>query len=159
MCRHHRVCQRYAGQRGVSWWCRGRRRGWWCLWRETNEADVQMEDKNGAEEPAVTATVGENVTWSSCPRGFGGVRFALGAFRPGGPGLAERHCHDFSAKAAALIARNAEYNGVAICCRPAAGTPVYADVQMRGKKERYDVIDLDPYGSPASFLDAAVCCV
>lgn len=28
--------------------------------------------------------------------------------------------------------------------------------EMRGKKERYDVIDLDPYGSPASFLDAAV---
>ena len=28
--------------------------------------------------------------------------------------------------------------------------------EMRGKKERYDVIDLDPYGSPAAFLDAAV---
>lgn len=28
--------------------------------------------------------------------------------------------------------------------------------EMRGKKERYDVIDLDPYGSPATFLDAAV---
>lgn len=26
-----------------------------------------------------------------CPRGSGGVRFALGAFRPGGPGPAERH--------------------------------------------------------------------
>lgn len=28
--------------------------------------------------------------------------------------------------------------------------------EKRGKNERYDVIDLDPYGSPASFLDAAV---
>lgn len=28
--------------------------------------------------------------------------------------------------------------------------------EMRGKKDRYDVIDLDPYGSPATFLDAAV---
>lgn len=28
--------------------------------------------------------------------------------------------------------------------------------EMRGKKERYDVIDLDPYGSPAAFVDAAV---
>lgn len=26
---------------------------------ETNEADTQTEEKNGAEEPAVTATVGE----------------------------------------------------------------------------------------------------
>lgn len=28
--------------------------------------------------------------------------------------------------------------------------------EKRGKKEYYDVIDLDPYGSPAPFLDAAV---
>lgn len=28
--------------------------------------------------------------------------------------------------------------------------------EKRGKTERYDVIDLDPYGSPASFLDSAV---
>lgn len=29
------------------------------LSEEMNEADVQTEEKNGAEEPAVTATVGE----------------------------------------------------------------------------------------------------
>ena len=28
--------------------------------------------------------------------------------------------------------------------------------EMRGRRDRYDVIDLDPYGSPAPFLDAAV---
>lgn len=28
--------------------------------------------------------------------------------------------------------------------------------EKRGKADRYDVIDLDPYGSPACFLDAAV---
>lgn len=28
--------------------------------------------------------------------------------------------------------------------------------EKRSKTDRYDVIDLDPYGSPASFLDAAV---
>lgn len=28
--------------------------------------------------------------------------------------------------------------------------------EARGKKDRYDVIDLDPYGSPSSFVDAAV---
>ncbi len=28
--------------------------------------------------------------------------------------------------------------------------------EARGRKERYDVIDLDPYGSPSPFLDAAV---
>lgn len=29
------------------------------LSEETNDADTQIEEKNGAEEPAVTATVGE----------------------------------------------------------------------------------------------------
>lgn len=29
------------------------------LSEETNEADVQTEEKNGAKEPAATATVGE----------------------------------------------------------------------------------------------------
>lgn len=28
--------------------------------------------------------------------------------------------------------------------------------EARGKKNRYDVIDLDPYGSPSPFIDAAV---
>lgn len=28
--------------------------------------------------------------------------------------------------------------------------------EARGKNARYDVIDLDPYGSPAPFVDAAV---
>lgn len=28
--------------------------------------------------------------------------------------------------------------------------------EARGRKDRYDVIDLDPYGSPAPFVDAAV---
>lgn len=28
--------------------------------------------------------------------------------------------------------------------------------EARGKNQRFDVIDLDPYGSPSSFLDAAV---
>lgn len=36
------------------------------------------------------------------------------------------------------------------------GHPSMLMYEKRGKTERYDVIDLDPYGSPASFLDAAV---
>lgn len=112
--------------------------------------------------------------------GLRSVRFALEV-----PGLHNVTANDFSVKAAALIARNAEHNNVTellqASCRDArwghrSTLPQHASrhpsffslrlssgspssmlmYEMRGKKEGYDVIDLDPYGSPASFLDAAV---
>lgn len=114
--------------------------------------------------------------------GLRSVRFALEV-----PGLQSITANDFSAKAAALIGRNAQHNAVShllqASCKDARSrnTPVpplpllsrlpvekkkkslfsmcFSSLlmyEMRGKKERYDVIDLDPYGSPATFLDAAV---
>ncbi|KAK5865353.1 hypothetical protein PBY51_019633 [Eleginops maclovinus] len=133
------------------------------LSEETTEADVQMEadvqteEKNGAEPPTETAKVGEKcerglrVLEGLAASGLRSVRFALEV-----PGLRSVTANDFSTKAAALIARNAEYNGVrhllSASCRDAS----MLMYEMRGKKERYDVIDLDPYGSPSAFLDAAV---
>ncbi|XP_040001474.1 tRNA (guanine(26)-N(2))-dimethyltransferase isoform X2 [Xiphias gladius] len=127
------------------------------LSEEQNEADVQMEEKNGAEEPALTAKVGEKcelglrVLEGLAASGLRSVRFALEV-----PGLQSVTANDFSAKAAALIARNAQYNGVSHLLQPSCRDASMLMYEMRGKKERYDVIDLDPYGSPASFLDAAV---
>ncbi|XP_022620156.1 tRNA (guanine(26)-N(2))-dimethyltransferase isoform X1 [Seriola dumerili] len=127
------------------------------LAEETNEADAQMEEKNGAEEPAVTATVGEKcelglrVLEGLAASGLRSVRFALEV-----PGLQSVTANDFSTKAAALIARNAQYNGVGHLLQASCRDASMLMYEMRGKKERYDVIDLDPYGSPASFLDAAV---
>ncbi|TKS68644.1 tRNA (guanine(26)-N(2))-dimethyltransferase [Collichthys lucidus] len=127
------------------------------LSEETNEADVQTEEKNGAEEPAVTVTVGEKyehglrVLEGLAASGLRSVRFALEV-----PGLQSVTANDFSTKAAALIARNAQYNGVSHLLQASCRDASMLMYEMRGKKERYDVIDLDPYGSPASFLDAAV---
>ncbi|XP_042341042.1 tRNA (guanine(26)-N(2))-dimethyltransferase [Plectropomus leopardus] len=127
------------------------------LSEETNEADAQTEEKNGAEEPAVTATVGEKcesglrVLEGLAASGLRSVRFALEV-----PGLQSVTANDFSTKAAALIARNAQYNGVSHLLQASCRDASMLMYEMRGKKERYDVIDLDPYGSPASFLDAAV---
>uniref|UniRef100_A0A671TIW2 tRNA (guanine(26)-N(2))-dimethyltransferase n=2 Tax=Sparus aurata TaxID=8175 RepID=A0A671TIW2_SPAAU len=124
---------------------------------ETNEADAQTEEKNGAEEPAVTATVGEKcenglrVLEGLAASGLRSVRFALEV-----PGLQSVTANDFSTKAATLIARNAQYNGVSHLLQASCRDASMLMYEMRGKKERYDVIDLDPYGSPASFLDAAV---
>ncbi|XP_070779154.1 tRNA (guanine(26)-N(2))-dimethyltransferase [Enoplosus armatus] len=127
------------------------------LSEETNEADVQTEEKNGAEEPAITATAGEKcerglrVLEGLAASGLRSVRFALEV-----PGLQSVTANDFSTKAAALIARNAQYNGVSHLLQASCRDASMLMYEMRGKKERYDVIDLDPYGSPASFLDAAV---
>ncbi|XP_034739802.1 tRNA (guanine(26)-N(2))-dimethyltransferase [Etheostoma cragini] len=83
--------------------------------------------------------------------GLRSVRFALEV-----PGLQSVTANDFSTKAAALIARNAQYNGVSHLLQASCRDASMLMYEMRGKKERFDVIDLDPYGSPASFLDAAV---
>uniref|UniRef100_A0A3B3UNK2 tRNA (guanine(26)-N(2))-dimethyltransferase n=1 Tax=Poecilia latipinna TaxID=48699 RepID=A0A3B3UNK2_9TELE len=122
---------------------------------ETNEAE--MAEKNGAEKPKVTARVGEKcenglrVLEGLAASGLRSVRFALEV-----PGLQSVTANDFSSKAAALIARNAQYNRVDHLLQPSCRDASMLMYEMRGKKERYDVIDLDPYGSPAAFLDAAV---
>ncbi|XP_074544760.1 tRNA (guanine(26)-N(2))-dimethyltransferase [Halichoeres trimaculatus] len=128
------------------------------LSEETNEADAQTEQKNGAEkEPTVTATVGEKcehglrVLEGLAASGLRSVRFALEV-----PGLQSITANDFSSKAAALIARNAQYNGVNHLLQASCKDASMLMYEMRGKKERYDVIDLDPYGSPSAFLDSAV---
>ncbi|KAM3864962.1 tRNA (guanine(26)-N(2))-dimethyltransferase [Diretmus argenteus] len=119
-----------------------------------NEAD---EEKNGGEEQVVTATVGQKcenglrVLEGLAASGLRSVRFALEV-----PGLRSVTANDFSTKAAALISRNAEYNGVQHLLQASCKDASLLMYEMRGKKERYDVIDLDPYGSPATFLDAAV---
>lgn len=123
----------------------------------SEEADVPTEEKNGAAQPAVTATVGEKcenglrVLEGLAASGLRSVRFALEV-----PGLQSVTANDFSAKAAALIARNAQHNGVGHLLQASCKDASMLMYEMRGKKERYDVIDLDPYGSPAGFLDAAV---
>uniref|UniRef100_A0A3Q1H5U9 tRNA (guanine(26)-N(2))-dimethyltransferase n=1 Tax=Anabas testudineus TaxID=64144 RepID=A0A3Q1H5U9_ANATE len=127
------------------------------LSEEMNEADVKTEEKNGAEEPAVTATVGEKcehglrVLEGLAASGLRSVRFALEV-----PGLQSVTANDFSTKAAALIARNAQYNGVSHLLQASCKDASMLMYEMRGKNARYDVIDLDPYGSPSCFLDAAV---
>ncbi|XP_038146571.1 tRNA (guanine(26)-N(2))-dimethyltransferase [Cyprinodon tularosa] len=125
------------------------------LSEDTNEADMQMEEKNGAQE--VTARVGEKcenglrILEGLAASGLRSVRFALEV-----PGLQSVTANDFSTKAAALSARNAQYNGVGHIVQASCRDASMLMYEMRGKKERYDVIDLDPYGSPAVFLDAAV---
>ncbi|XP_056136120.1 tRNA (guanine(26)-N(2))-dimethyltransferase isoform X2 [Lampris incognitus] len=126
------------------------------LSEEKKETDEQMEESHH-NELAETVTVGEKcenglrVLEGLAASGLRSVRFALEV-----PGLQSVTANDFSTKAAALISRNAQYNGVSHLLQASCRDASMLMYEMRGKKERYDVIDLDPYGSPATFLDAAV---
>ncbi|KAI8620901.1 N2,N2-dimethylguanosine tRNA methyltransferase-domain-containing protein [Chytriomyces sp. MP71] len=70
--------------------------------------------------------------------------------------------NDFDAKAAESIKSNAEFNGVLGKVLPNEGDAnmvMYQSLQRHGfgeKKLRFMIVDLDPYGTAAPFLDAAV---
>uniref|UniRef100_A0A8C1WIC1 tRNA (guanine(26)-N(2))-dimethyltransferase n=1 Tax=Cyprinus carpio TaxID=7962 RepID=A0A8C1WIC1_CYPCA len=118
---------------------------------------VQQHEEEGGKKEYITASVGERceqglrVLEGLAASGLRSVRFALEV-----PGLKSITANDYSAKAAALIARNAQHNNVSHILQASQRDASMVMYEARGKKERYDVIDLDPYGSPSPFLDAAV---
>ncbi|XP_075715233.1 tRNA (guanine(26)-N(2))-dimethyltransferase [Rhinoderma darwinii] len=122
-----------------------------------NGEDCVIPEDNPAPAERRTVTVRE-----ACPEGLRvleglaasglrSIRFAREV-----PGLQSIVANDFSASAVELIKRNIQFNGVEHLV-----TASYSDARMlmynsMGKHDRFDVIDLDPYGSPAMFLDAGV---
>uniref|UniRef100_A0A3B4B4S3 tRNA (guanine(26)-N(2))-dimethyltransferase n=1 Tax=Periophthalmus magnuspinnatus TaxID=409849 RepID=A0A3B4B4S3_9GOBI len=122
-----------------------------------SEEQTETEETNGGEKPVEIARAGERcesglrVLEGLAASGLRSVRFALEV-----PGLCSVTANDFSAKAAALIARNAQYNNVSHLVEASCKDASLLMYEKRGRKDRYDVIDLDPYGSPSPFIDAAV---
>uniref|UniRef100_A0A3B4B7C3 tRNA (guanine(26)-N(2))-dimethyltransferase n=1 Tax=Periophthalmus magnuspinnatus TaxID=409849 RepID=A0A3B4B7C3_9GOBI len=122
-----------------------------------DEQTEETEETNGGEKPVEIARAGERcesglrVLEGLAASGLRSVRFALEV-----PGLCSVTANDFSAKAAALIARNAQYNNVSHLVEASCKDASLLMYEKRGRKDRYDVIDLDPYGSPSPFIDAAV---
>lgn len=55
-----------------------------------------------------------------------------------------------------IINKNIELNKMEHLIRASCGDAAMVMYQNRDKEKRFDVIDLDPYGSPHLFLDAAV---
>ncbi|KAK7241852.1 tRNA (guanine-N2-)-methyltransferase [Aureococcus anophagefferens] len=72
------------------------------------------------------------------------------------PGVRKVVANDVDADAAAACGRNAAENGAADICEAHCGDAVDFMTASRGKGSQGFVIDLDPYGSCAPFLDAAV---
>ncbi|XP_053868607.1 tRNA (guanine(26)-N(2))-dimethyltransferase [Malaclemys terrapin pileata] len=83
--------------------------------------------------------------------GLRSIRFAKEV-----PGLRAVVANDFSSKAVELMARNVHFNGVGHLVTSSLADARMLMYQQKAEKHPFDIIDLDPYGSPATFLDAAV---
>uniref|UniRef100_A0A8V5H048 tRNA (guanine(26)-N(2))-dimethyltransferase n=1 Tax=Melopsittacus undulatus TaxID=13146 RepID=A0A8V5H048_MELUD len=83
--------------------------------------------------------------------GLRSIRFAKEV-----PGLRSVVANDCSALATDLIGRNVDFNGVGALVTPSMADARMLMYQCKANRDPFDVIDLDPYGSPAPFIDAAV---
>ena len=83
--------------------------------------------------------------------GLRSVRFALEI-----PGLKEVMANDLDQNAVEFIRKNIERNEVESLVTPSCGDASLIMYLNRKFADRFDVIDLDPYGSPTQFLDGAV---
>ncbi|CAM9749899.1 unnamed protein product [Ectocarpus sp. 12 AP-2014] len=76
------------------------------------------------------------------------------------PGVKEVVVNDLDEAAVHAAQRNIDFNQVDVSkIRVQQGDAISAMHASSAAKQRFDVIDLDPYGSAAPFLDAAVQCV
>ncbi len=85
--------------------------------------------------------------------GLRSMRFALEV-----PDIASITINDLSPDAVDVIKKNVEFNGLADStspvCIPNIGDAV--DLMHSRRRDRFDVIDLDPFGSPTVFIDSMV---
>ena len=83
--------------------------------------------------------------------GLRSVRFGLEI-----PGVKEVIANDFDKNAVSFIQKNIEKNNLQGLVKSSCGDAAMVMYQSKSPADRFDVIDLDPYGSPSVFLDAAV---
>ncbi|XP_078387471.1 tRNA (guanine(26)-N(2))-dimethyltransferase isoform X2 [Cetorhinus maximus] len=104
-----------------------------------------------------TANVGEKceggirVLEGLAASGLRSIRFAKEV-----PGIHSIVANDFSSRAVELMKRNIELNGVQHLVTASLADASMLLYESRRRRDRFDVIDLDPYGSPSQFIDAAV---
>ncbi|CAM5118047.1 unnamed protein product [Natator depressus] len=119
------------------------------------------EGEEAGSEPAPegegAAAVGEvckegvRILEALAASGLRSIRFAKEV-----PGLQAVVANDFSSKAVELMARNIQFNEVGHLVTSSLADARMLMYQQKAEKHPFDIIDLDPYGSPATFLDAAV---
>nr|XP_032624065.1 tRNA (guanine(26)-N(2))-dimethyltransferase isoform X2 [Chelonoidis abingdonii] len=122
---------------------------------EGEEAESEpAPDGEGAAQAAAVGEVckeGVRILEALAASGLRSIRFAKEV-----PGLQAVVANDFSSKAVELMARNIQFNGVGHLVTSSLADARMLMYQQKAEKHPFDIIDLDPYGSPAIFLDAAV---
>lgn len=83
--------------------------------------------------------------------GLRSVRFGLEI-----PGVKEVIANDFDKNAVEFIERNIVKNGLSHIIKARHGDAAMGMYESKAADELFDVVDLDPYGSPSIFLDATV---
>jgi len=112
-------------------------------------ADQQLE---GVEYAAgEVCNEGISVLEALAASGLRSIRFAKEI-----RGLKSVVANDWSKQATESIRRNVSHNKVDELVTPHNGDASLLMYQHRQPKDRFNVIDLDPYGSPTPFLDSAV---
>uniref|UniRef100_A0A8C5PMH1 tRNA (guanine(26)-N(2))-dimethyltransferase n=1 Tax=Leptobrachium leishanense TaxID=445787 RepID=A0A8C5PMH1_9ANUR len=121
---------------------------------EASNSDVENNSTAPARTEAhvgVPCPEGLHVLEGLAASGLRSVRFAREV-----PGLQSIIANDFSHSAVELIKRNIEFNGVRDLVTASFSDARLLMCSRRDARDRFDVIDLDPYGSPSMFIDAAV---
>ncbi|XP_054834440.1 tRNA (guanine(26)-N(2))-dimethyltransferase [Eublepharis macularius] len=120
------------------------------------EDELELLPTGDKEQPKVV-TVGEvcqdglRVLEALAASGLRSIRFAKEV-----PGLRSVVANDFSSKAVELITQNIQLNDMGHLVTASLSDARMLMHQHKAAKDLFDVIDLDPYGSPSMFLDAAV---
>ncbi|XP_077183391.1 tRNA (guanine(26)-N(2))-dimethyltransferase isoform X2 [Paroedura picta] len=122
-----------------------------------DKEDESEPELTGDKEEPKTAAVGEvcqdglRVLEALAASGLRSVRFAKEV-----PGLRSVLANDVSSKAVELINQNIQLNDMGHLVAASLSDARMLMYQHKAAKDLFDVIDLDPYGSPSVFLDAAV---
>ena len=114
-----------------------------------NFINTLHSEKNENEENG--EKVGVKILEGLAASGLRSIRFAKEL-----TGVEKIVANDWSRQAVESIERNAEHNNVRHLVEPHNGDAALLMYQHKSPKQRFDVIDLDPYGSPTPFLDGAV---
>ena len=108
---------------------------------------INQRDSENDDQETGGITVLEGLAAS----GLRSIRFAKEI-----SGIKSIVANDWSRQAVESIERNVEHNNVADVVTAHNGDASLLMYKHKQVKDRFDVIDLDPYGSPTPFLDAAV---
>ncbi|XP_071104696.1 tRNA (guanine(26)-N(2))-dimethyltransferase-like [Haliotis cracherodii] len=118
-------------------------------------SDENNSDDSKIDDSKLTAGVshpnGIRILEGLAASGLRSVRFGLEI-----PGVKEVIANDFDKNAVGFIDKNITKNALTGLVRSNCGDAAMVMYQNKGLKDRFDVIDLDPYGSPSVFLDSAV---